>query len=142
VRRAVLLLAVALSACQNGSPNGAQPTTPPPTTQPPPTTPAATGPPAGCEDVTAEGATFSLTLQDYSFEPLCLVVTAEQGPVIENEGSFLHNWTVAETGLSVDVEAGDTFRGEAIGLDPGTYDVFCRYHQTLGMEGVMVVAST
>jgi len=136
-----LVLVIFLSACRNEATNGAGPTTPPPTTEPPPSSPAPTGPPAGCEDATEAGATFSLAMEDYSFEPLCVAVGTEQGPVIENRGSFLHNWTVTGTGISVDVEAGDTFRGEAIGLEPGTYEVFCRYHQTLGMEGVLVVAS-
>ena len=41
--------------------------------------------------------------------------------------------------MNVDVQAGQTFNGQSAGLASGTYQFFCRFHQSLGMKGTAVV---
>ena len=138
MRRLVPIVFALLAGCNQGSDQVAPPTTPPPETSPP-ASPSPTDAPIGCEDLTTGGAQFEITMTDYAFEPSCVVVAADQGPVLRNEGSFTHSFTVTGTGLDVDVEGGDVGRFEAIGLDAGTYDFHCKYHESLGMTGTLVV---
>jgi hypothetical protein len=61
--------------------------------------------------------------------------------VVKNEGANLHNFTVAGTSISVDLEPGTSLTWTRIGdhLKPGVYHVYCRYHVSVGMVGTFFV---
>ena len=64
-------------------------------------------------------------------------IAARRGFVVKNEGRNLHNFTVVGTLISVDIGPGHQLRWKHIGdhLKPGFYQVFCKYHDYLGMTG-------
>ncbi|MFN2594381.1 MAG: cupredoxin domain-containing protein [Actinomycetota bacterium] len=66
-------------------------------------------------------------------------IAAKRTFVVTNEGRNTHNFSVTGTKISVDLKPGDTLRWHRIGnvLEPGTYDVFCRFHS--GMTGKFTV---
>ena len=68
-------------------------------------------------------------------------IAAGRGLIIDNQGRNLHNFTVVGTDIAKDVRPGRELRFEPIGnfLEPGTYDVVCRYHDSVGMRGGFIV---
>ena len=63
--------------------------------------------------------------------------------VVKNDGRNVHNVTIPGTTYSEDVRPGDrlVIRNIAAFLGgPGEYPFFCRFHQSLGMTGVIVIA--
>jgi plastocyanin len=102
---------------------------------------ATTGPKEECIDLTGEGSSFTVVLRDDVFEPSCFTASASQAITLENQGIALHSFTMKGTPIDVDVEGGDSFNGEPLAgvVAAGTYDLFCRYHQDVGMVGVVTV---
>ena len=70
-----------------------------------------------------------------------VAIDEERAFVVRNEGRNLHNVTIAETEISEDVRPGKSFRLAPVGsrLEPGTYEIVCRYHVNLGMTGQITV---
>jgi uncharacterized cupredoxin-like copper-binding protein len=68
-------------------------------------------------------------------------IDSERGFVVKNQGSNLHNVTIAGTDINEDVEPGDELSFDPVGefLEPGTYDVICKYHDSVGMVGRFTV---
>ncbi len=63
--------------------------------------------------------------------------------VVQNDGRNVHNVTIPGTTYSQDVAPGRrlVIRDIAAFLGgPGEYPFFCRFHQSLGMTGVIVIA--
>jgi plastocyanin len=63
--------------------------------------------------------------------------------VVTNDGRNVHNVTIPGTTYSQDVAPGDrlVIRNIAAFLGgPGEYPFFCRFHQSLGMTGVIIIA--
>jgi plastocyanin len=63
--------------------------------------------------------------------------------VVQNDGRNLHNVTIPGTTYSQDVAPGRrlVIRDIAAFLGgPGEYPFFCRFHHSLGMTGVIVIA--
>jgi cupredoxin-like protein len=60
---------------------------------------------------------------------------------VKNEGRNLHNVSVVGTDISVDLKPGQSLLWSRIGdhLKPGTYDIFCKYHASVGMTGKLIV---
>ena len=60
-----------------------------------------------------------------------------------NAGSVKHNVTIPALGYSRDLRVGATIRiadlGQKLG-GPGIYPFFCKYHDSLGMAGLIVIA--
>jgi plastocyanin len=100
-------------------------------------------PTADCEDATVGGANVRLRLEDNVFDPPCLVVLGGQNLRLVNEGANLHNFSVEETQVDVDVPTGTNENTEAIGqvVPAGTFTFFCKYHRELGMEGDITVTA-
>lgn len=121
-RTLLLPILLAASACSGEDPaiQGA------PTNQPP----AAT---AGCADATGDGATASITIRDNEFVPSCLILSAEQGIHLQNDGAALHNFNVEEQDIDLDVPSGQGATTEAIGqvVEAGTYRFGCAYHPVM-----------
>nr|MBA2599747.1 cupredoxin domain-containing protein [Actinomycetota bacterium] len=61
--------------------------------------------------------------------------------VIRNEGRNLHNVSIRGTDIDRDIRMGESFRLSSVGerLEPGTYQIFCRYHDYEGMTGEITV---
>ncbi|MDQ3990688.1 MAG: cupredoxin domain-containing protein, partial [Actinomycetota bacterium] len=59
---------------------------------------------------------------------------------LDNQGAAVHNLTIEEEGVSVDVQPGLT---STITLDvvPGTFAMYCSYHRDQGMTGTVQVLS-
>jgi plastocyanin len=99
--------------------------------------------PEDCVEVSAsEGAPAPLTMKDTFFDPTCLAVSSTQAMSLTNAGNALHNFSIPEQGVDVDVEAGeeeetDTF--EDLGVEAGTYRFVCKYHEAQAMIGTIVI---
>jgi plastocyanin len=98
---------------------------------------------ADCEDATVGGANVTLRLEDNVFDPPCLIVLGGQNLRLVNEGANLHNFSVEETQVDVDVPTGTSQSIESIGgiVPAGTFTLFCKYHRDLGMEGDITVTA-
>lgn len=94
-----------------------------------------------CADLTAEGATFTITIADFAYDPPCFTASASQGISIVNQDDVDHTFTMTGTQIDVPVAAGETFNGEPIAgvVEPGTYDFLCTIHPE--MTGQVTVVS-
>lgn len=85
---------------------------------------------------------FTIVMRDNRFIPECLVVSGTVPFHIRNSGTVEHNLTIPGTGFSVNVAPGES-DGEhdlaAAGVEPGTYDFFCKFHRSQGMTGELHV---
>ncbi|MGH2730459.1 MAG: cupredoxin domain-containing protein [Actinomycetota bacterium] len=70
-----------------------------------------------------------------------IAIAADRAFVVRNEGRNLHNFSVAGTDISDDIRPGKELRFDPIGetLDPGSYEVFCKYHASVDMKGAFTV---
>ncbi|HET8525047.1 MAG TPA: cupredoxin domain-containing protein [Actinomycetota bacterium] len=94
-----------------------------------------------CADLTGEGATFTITIADFAYDPPCFTASASQGISIVNQDDVDHTFTMTGTQIDVPVAAGETFNGEPIAgvVEPGTYDFLCTIHPE--MTGRVTVVS-
>jgi len=86
-----------------------------------------------CADLTGEGATFTITISDFAFDPNCFTASASQGITIVNQDDADHTFTIPDTQVDVPIAAGQTFNGEPISgaVSPGTYDFLCTLHPSM-----------
>jgi len=70
----------------------------------------------------------TVRLEDFAFEPDCLLAASGEGIRLENVGEAPHTFTVSGTGIGFDVQAGETVKGNLTGINPGLYSVKCVYH--------------
>jgi plastocyanin len=89
----------------------------------------------------ADGAEMTVNAADFYFQPTC--VRAVSGDTltlrVTNTGAILHNVTIADQGIDIDVAAGDTIEVPvAIGKVPLVY--ICKFHRTSGMVGAVLPA--
>ena len=86
-----------------------------------------------CADLIGEGATFTITIADFAFDPNCFTASASQGITIVNQDASDHTFTITGTQIDVPIAAGETFNGEPISgaVSPGTYDFLCTIHPTM-----------
>lgn len=79
---------------------------------------------------------------DFFFGPTCVVSPAD-GTVtmtVTNSGGILHNVSVADQGIDVDVAPGETIIVDvAVGSE--TFVFVCKFHRTAGMVGAVVPAA-
>ncbi len=101
--------------------------------------------PVGNPDIT-EGTPIAVRLQDpggsgvYAYDPGTITVSAGE-PVIftlVSESEF-HTFTIAEFGLDAQVEANESLSFGFQFDEPGTYNLVCIPHESLGMVGAVVV---
>ena len=59
-----------------------------------------------CVDLTGEGATFTITISDFAFDPNCFTASASQGITIENQDAADHTFTITGTDVDVPIAAG------------------------------------
>ncbi|HET7870724.1 MAG TPA: cupredoxin domain-containing protein [Actinomycetota bacterium] len=89
--------------------------------------------------------TYVVTAIDYHFHDAHPTTPIAPGRdlVVKNVGRNVHNVTIPGTTYSQDVPPGDqlVIRDIAAFLrGPGEYPFFCRFHQSLRMTGVIVIA--
>ena len=121
VRRSILtlaLIALAVPACSGGSEGGGE----------------------DCADLSTQGETYAVTIEDFAYDPSCFTASASQGIRITNADDAVHTFTLRDTEIDLEVPAGETVEGApATGvLDPGTYDLICTYHPEMTGEVTVV----
>lgn len=89
----------------------------------------------------ADGASMNVNAADFYFQPTC--VQAVSGDTltlkVTNTGAILHNVTIADQGIDIDVAAGETIEVPVtIGHVPLIY--ICKFHRTSGMVGAVLPA--
>ena len=97
-----------------------------------------------CAQMT-KGTTVLIVAVDNYFAPQCGIVRSDATIRVKNAGVRPHSFTVSEGAfrekpyrLDLDpVEGGAEARSEALNLEPGFYEFFCKYHH--GMDGVLQV---
>jgi plastocyanin len=96
--------------------------------------------PPDCVDLSAQGDSFTITLRGNAFVPSCFTASAAQRLTLVNEDSVLHSFTIEGTPIDVDVEGGQTLDLDPVTgvVEPGTYDLICKYHLP-GMTGTITV---
>ncbi len=89
-----------------------------------------------CVDLTTQGDTFTIRMEDNEFLPSCFTASAGQSIRIVNEDAGLHSFTLEGTSIDVDIAGGETFEGGPVTgeVAPGTYQLICKYHLP-GMQG-------
>src|SRR5918992_5525703 len=64
--------------------------------------------PEECAEVSAsEGAPAPLTMKDTFFDPTCLAVSSTQALNLDNAGEALHNFSLPDQDVDIDVESGE-----------------------------------
>lgn len=82
-------------------------------------------------------ATSVLTMKDNAFDPRSAAIDGTTFKLV-NEGKALHNLSIEGEGVDYDVQPGETEK-ETLGVTPGTYSIFCKYHRQQGMKGTLTV---
>jgi plastocyanin len=93
-------------------------------------------------DASIDGA-IAIDAGDFFFSPTCVVNPAGDtiAMTVTNSGGILHNVSVADQGVDVDVPPGQTIVVEiAVGDEPLAF--ICKYHRTAGMVGGLIPAAT
>ena len=111
------LLALAVPACSGGGGGGSD----------------------DCVDLSGQGATFTIHIKSFEFDPSCFTASASQSISVVNEDGAVHSFTMQDTEIDVDIPANDTFDGGSVSgvVEPGTYDLICTYHPE--MKGTVTV---
>jgi uncharacterized cupredoxin-like copper-binding protein len=90
----------------------------------------------------AAAASVEVVSFDIYFEPAELTIPANTDVTVAlpNEGVILHNFSIDELGIDVDIEPGET-QEAAINAAPGEYEYYCNVpgHKEAGMVGTLIV---
>ena len=127
------LVAAACGKSASASTNGATTPTPTPTPSMAPS-PSTSVPPSNTGTKTVvEGPGNS-----FAFMPS--TITVKQGATLklDNVSDTAHTFTVTGQGIDVETQPGQTSQ-LTIDLKPGTYPFICRFHQSLGTTGTLMV---
>jgi plastocyanin len=112
----MILVGMALAACSGGD------------------DPAAPADAAGGSNDTAAA---TISMSDFAFDPADPTVSAGEVELV-NTGEAPHNLTIDGEDVDVDVDVGETVT-ETLDLAPGTYDIYCEFHRSQGMEGTLTI---
>jgi len=155
--RAILIgiggLVLLLSACGDDEAGRAADISPPPETAPPETTAAEivppdlvcppidgyTGPVADHGVGAVANGEVVIDAGDFFFGPTCAVSDAgvTVTMTVTNSGGILHNVSVADQSIDVDLQPGETIVVDiAVADAPLVY--ICKYHRTAGMVGALL----
>ncbi len=88
----------------------------------------------------------TITMHDISFDPTSLTIPSNTAVTIHvvNEGAALHNFSIPDQGVSVDVEPGQSADVEIPALPAGDYAFDCDVpgHKEAGMVGTLTVSDS
>jgi uncharacterized cupredoxin-like copper-binding protein len=124
-----------------------------PTVPPPPATETAAAAPSGTQaaggGASASGVPSSgltLTMHDISFDPTTLTIPSNTAVTIHmvNEGAAVHNFSLPDHGVSVDLQPGEAVDVEIPALPAGDYTFDCDVpgHKEAGMVGTLTASDT
>jgi len=86
---------------------------------------------------------YVITAIDYHFHDAhpTLPIGPGRDLVVMNAGRNPHNVTIPALDIAADVAPGEVFMVEDIAgrLEPGSYELLCRFHEDRGMTGVIVI---
>jgi plastocyanin len=74
----------------------------------------------------------------FTFSPTTVTVNQGQTITLTNVSDAAHTFTVTGQGIDVETMPGKTAK-VTIDLPPGTYPFVCRFHESMGMKGTLVV---
>ena len=74
----------------------------------------------------------------YTFSPSTVTVKQGQTITLDNVSITAHTFTVTGQSIDVETQPGKTAQ-VTIDLPPGTYPFVCRFHESMGMTGTLVV---
>jgi plastocyanin len=74
----------------------------------------------------------------YTFSPSTVTVKQGQTITLDNVSTTVHTFTVTGQSIDVETQPGKTAQ-VTIDLPPGTYPFVCRFHESMGMTGTLVV---
>ena len=74
----------------------------------------------------------------FTFSPSTVTVKQGQTITLDNVSTTAHTFTVTGQGIDVETQPGKTAQ-VTIDLPPGTYPFVCRFHESMGMTGTLVV---
>lgn len=96
----------------------------------------------GEQDVSGETGKVEIELDDDYFEPTVLKGTPGQKVTLElkNEGNAEHNMSIADQNVDQDVEPGSEAEVEVTFPQSGELSFVCKYHESAGMAGALVVS--
>ncbi|MGG1675440.1 cupredoxin domain-containing protein [Neobacillus sp. NRS-1170] len=90
---------------------------------------------------TERAKAIEVKLNDDYFNPK--VITLLNGKsttvILKNEGKKEHTFTVEKLGIDAEVQPGQQKTITVKPMNPGTYDLICRYHFQGGMVGKVIV---
>jgi plastocyanin len=95
--------------------------------------------PTGETDAGAGDADVSVSLNNYLFDPG--TVRVSRGDVVEVRNGNTktpHTFTVVDEDVDLELGPLET-ESTTIDLSPGTYELICRFHESLGMTGTLKV---
>jgi plastocyanin len=76
----------------------------------------------------------------FTFSPSTVTVNQGQTITLVNVSDTAHTFTVTGQGIDIETMPGKTAK-VTIDLPPGTYPFVCRFHESMGMKGTLVVRS-
>jgi plastocyanin len=93
----------------------------------------------GTKDVKSESE-LDLEADDYYFAPTFLRGTAghKLKLEIENESSTLHNFSISEQRIDMDIPPKGKVMVEVVFPSSGVVRFFCKFHSALGMNGMLL----
>ena len=94
---------------------------------------------AGASGATGAAADVNVSVNNYLFDPNPVKVSSGDVVAVRNDNTKTpHTFTVV--GQDVDLElAPQETETVTVALPPGTYKLICRFHQSIGMTGTLVV---
>jgi plastocyanin len=94
--------------------------------------------------VAVKGTKASIEAGDFFFSPTCQTGAPASGNltlVVQNVGQALHNVSVRDQNIDMDVSSGQTI-AVTLNATATPFTFFCKYHRTSGMVGAIVPAGT
>jgi plastocyanin len=84
----------------------------------------------------------SIAARDFGYVPALIVLTDRRPPLritIHNQGVHTHTFTIDSLGIDVVIPRGTTKTVTLHVPRGGQYEFYCRFHQSFGMRGHIVV---
>jgi plastocyanin len=95
--------------------------------------------PTGATDTGAGDADVSVSLNNYLFDPGTVEVSSGDVVAVRNGNTRTpHTFTVVDEDVDLELAPLAT-ETTTIDLAPGTYELICRFHESLGMTGTLKV---
>jgi plastocyanin len=100
---------------------------------------AACGGNDGGASAAEDGSTTTVTATDNDFSPTSISAPADATIELTNDGEAAHNFSIKGESVDVDVQPGASAEVGLSGLDAGSYEVFCKFHEQAGMKASLQI---